>query len=69
MTQFEQKKLFTRQDILLLTILLFLVTILLVGYEAYRKGNQETQDVSVEIPPVVVTDLDVKIFETLRTKK
>lgn len=69
MTRSFSKKIITKQDILIIAILLFLVTIFAVGYDAYQKSKTDTQDVTVEVPPVVVNSLDIKVFDRLREMK
>jgi predicted negative regulator of RcsB-dependent stress response len=60
-------KYFAKRDILLITVLIFIVVVILVTYEAYQKSKTDTQDISVDIPPVLINKIDTSIFEKLKT--
>jgi len=59
-------KYFAKRDILLIAALIFIVVVILVTYEAYQKSKTDTQDMSVDIPPVLINKIDTSIFEKLK---
>lgn len=69
-SRLEMKKLFPKWDVLVLVILVFCVVLLIVGYDVYQIRTAKTQESSaVTIPPVTIQEVDVSIFEYLRTLK
>lgn len=60
-------KYFTKHDILLLGILIFVVVLIFVSYDAFRKSNTDTQDLTVDVPPVLINKIDTAIFDKLKT--
>lgn len=63
----ETNKYFAKRDVLLLAVLMFCVVSLLVMYEAFQMSKKDTQDVTVDVPPVVIDKLDLTVFERLKT--
>ncbi|MBP6993907.1 hypothetical protein KBB12_01570 [Candidatus Woesebacteria bacterium] len=66
MTTATVNKYFAKRDVLLLAILIFVVVIIFVSYDALQKGRIDTQDLSVDVPPVLINKIDTAIFEKLK---
>lgn len=63
----QTNKYFARRDVLLIAILTFVVVVILVSYEAFQKSKIDAQDITVDVPPVLINKLDTSIFEKLKT--
>jgi hypothetical protein len=63
----QTNKYFARRDVLLIAVLTFVIVVILVSYEAFQKSKIDTQDVTVDVPPVLINKLDTSIFEKLKT--
>jgi hypothetical protein len=60
-------KYFAKRDVLLLVILMFVIVLILVIYEAFQIGKSDTADISLDVPPVLINKLDTAVFDKLKT--
>jgi len=62
MIQKEIGKLYSKQDVLIMGIVIFCMVIMAIGYDAYQKRTTDTQELTVDSPPIIINELDTKIF-------
>jgi len=55
-----------RNDVLAVFVLIFIVVALLTVYDLWQRSKIDESAVTIDVPPVVIKPIDMKVFDRLR---
>ena len=53
-------------DVLAVFVLIFIVVALLTVYDLWQRSKIDESAVTIDVPPVVIKPIDMKVFDRLR---